>query len=222
MVTEVNVHSWLASRRVDTSPTSKGLIPAEEDFSDDYSTKSSQIVRNELILILIKSVNIPPNPFRVAMLPQRTAATEWWKAQNALEWETIDDVSARTSRSIRKGTRFTETIRKIEALRGLEDGWAGEDSVAPSEETISDALKFIALLPDTVPAPLVTPASDGEIVLEWFADSKKAVVGFEGDGHFGYALFREGKFRPGVEDGSLEENRLPEDFLEYFQSMTET
>jgi hypothetical protein len=67
--------------------------------------------------------------------------------------------------------------------------------------------------------PSVAPASDGEIVLEWLFTSKKAILGFEGDSSFSYAMFINGKYHPGAEEGSVLKGQIPVDFLEYIKTM---
>ncbi len=114
---------------------------------------------------------------------------------------------------------LSDTIRKIESLREIEDGWAGEDSVSPTNAAIGDAITFIASLPHGLPTPSVTPASDGEIIIEWLFEAKKTVLGFEGDGSFSYAMFINGKYRPGAEEGSVLKGQIPADLLDYLKKM---
>lgn len=116
-----------------------------------------------------------------------------------------------------KNSIIYKIIDRIQEFKDLEDGWADEDSVAPSETTIHDAIAFTALLPDNIPEPIISAADDGEIVIEWAKGNKKAVVGFEGDGYFGYTLFKNGKFKPGAEEGCLENGSLPSDLVEYLE-----
>jgi hypothetical protein len=107
----------------------------------------------------------------------------------------------------------------IDELGRLIDGWAGEDSVAPSKQAIEDAQRFASLLPDRVPEPTVCAADDGEILIDWTLAGKKAVVGLEGDGRFGYALYSGGYYKPGSEEGDLSAHDLPSDLKRYLQSM---
>ena len=48
---------------------------------------------------------------------------------------------------------------------------------------------------------------------------KKAVVGLEGDGRFGYALYMGGYYKPGSEEGDLSAHDLPSDLKHYLHSM---
>lgn len=84
---------------------------------------------------------------------------------------------------------------------------------------IHDAITFAALLPDNIPEPTISAAQDGEIVIEWVKGNKKAVAGFEGDGHFGYTLYKNGKFKPGAAEGCLENGSLPSDLVRYLEEM---
>lgn len=83
-----------------------------------------------------------------------------------------------------------------------------------SEAAINDAVTFIARLPESAPMPIVSANEDGELVLEWLMDGKEAIAGFDGDGHFGYTMLIDGKFRPGQDEGSIE-NELPTDLMSY-------
>jgi hypothetical protein len=110
-------------------------------------------------------------------------------------------------------------IEAIETLGKLTEGWSGEDSVAPSEQAIKDARLFASLLPDEIPEPTVCAADDGEILIDWVIADEKAVVGLEGDGRFGYALYRGGRYEPGNQEGDLSAHDLPSDLKAYLQSI---
>jgi len=113
--------------------------------------------------------------------------------------------------------RFSQTVQQLErltesaALEALNDDAAAERRRKAS----ADALTFIAKLPETVPVPTASGAEDGEVVLEWSSGDREAVAGFEGDGCFGYALLKGGKFVPGRHEGVLDERPLPEDLISY-------
>lgn len=80
----------------------------------------------------------------------------------------------------------------------------------------SDSAVFISLLPSGVCAPEVT-ASEDETYCEWAKPNFGALISFEGDGTFGYALLRNGRFEPGeMEVTSILDK--PRDLLEYLKS----
>jgi len=57
---------------------------------------------------------------------------------------------------------------------------------------------------------------DDDIYLEFIKDTKEAVVSFEGDGEFGYALLHSNKFIAGKYKGVVSES-IPKDFCDYFE-----
>ena len=62
-------------------------------------------------------------------------------------------------------------------------------------------------------------ADDGEILIDWVLGDRKGIVGLEGDGRFGYALYHGGRYKPGNQEGDLSEHDLPPDLKGYLQSM---
>lgn len=62
--------------------------------------------------------------------------------------------------------------------------WDGYDGIAPSSETISDALSFIEKLPYGVVEPRPGVSGDGEISLFWENDDIYIDIGFLGDGTY--------------------------------------
>lgn len=114
---------------------------------------------------------------------------------------------------------FSSVIRAIEGLRERAP-LRTKEAVERLNNAVPDALKFVAKLPDTVPAPTVSAAEDGEVVLEWVLGPSQAVAGFEGDGGFGYALLKNGKFAPGEHEGELDDRPLPADLISYLQAQS--
>jgi hypothetical protein len=137
-------------------------------------------------------------------------------AQSAQSGNTVSDGLERAKRDKEIRRRIKEAI---EELRELSDGWAGEGSVAPSNQAIEDAERFVSLLPECPPVPTVCAADDGEILMDWALPDKRAVVGLEGDGGFGYALYIDGGYKPGSEEGDLSVNDIPSDLKSYLQTM---
>jgi len=83
-----------------------------------------------------------------------------------------------------------------------------------------DAAKFFAKLSAKLPKPRISVAEDGEVVVEWIGHNGRAVVDFEGDDHFGYALLRNGRFIAGQHAGDLQAPMLPPDLLQYLDELT--
>jgi len=101
--------------------------------------------------------------------------------------------------------RYIEKIERLEALPGA----------------AADAAWLVFKLPEGLPSPSIVMADDGEIVIEWAEGDKKAVIGLDGDGGFGYALYREGKFRAGDHDGVIG-TALPIDLMTYLNDLKNT
>lgn len=78
-----------------------------------------------------------------------------------------------------------------------------------------DAIEFAEYYPDTKLAPSVWTDNEAEVVLEWILPEKHhAIVSFEGDGQFGYALRFGDQFLPGKAAG-LKPFRPPTDLVRY-------
>jgi len=111
------------------------------------------------------------------------------------------------------------SLKYIDSLAQLKDGWLGEDSEAPKQEYIADARQFLVKLPWGIPEPFIAVASDGEIVFDWLFGSYEATVDFSGGATFGYALCKNGKYVPGEEIGNLLAEKLPSDLIKYLQQL---
>ncbi len=67
----------------------------------------------------------------------------------------------------------------------LEDGWDGHPSdKAPSTEAVYQASNYIEKLPQFLPCPDVSVASDGEVIVFWRAHDLYVDVSFRGREHF--------------------------------------
>lgn len=53
---------------------------------------------------------------------------------------------------------------RLSEMRSLNDGWAGEGSLAPRRETIDNAFELMSLAPEDAE---VTPETNGTVSLEW-------------------------------------------------------
>ena len=79
---------------------------------------------------------------------------------------------------------------------------------------IRDAMKFAVHVPFGLRQPLIWVDDENEIVFEWRFSDRHAVVSFEGDGVFGYALLKGDRFVPGQHRGDLN-SPLPSDLASY-------
>jgi hypothetical protein len=83
------------------------------------------------------------------------------------------------------------------------------------EKAIADAITFVEMLPCEAPDPFVSRAEDGEVVLEWWNHAIvgfNAVVGFDGDGTYGYAIYKS-RWEPGHYEGKVT-SPIPKDLLD--------
>ncbi len=83
-------------------------------------------------------------------------------------------------------------------------------------KSVDDSLQFLAKFPRELPLPNAHYAEDGEIVLEWFFNNKSVVLSITGDGYYGYAILKNGKYVAGQSDGSVNNIITPE-LYEYLQ-----
>jgi hypothetical protein len=82
----------------------------------------------------------------------------------------------------------------------------------------SEALHFLAKLSADSGRPSIWTDSETEIVFEWISGSRHAIVSFEGEGEYGYAIKTEGgRFVPGAFRGDPK-GSLPVDLLEYINA----
>jgi hypothetical protein len=94
------------------------------------------------------------------------------------------------------------------------------DSLLALEKAKADTVIFASKLSPEIQAPTVFTAEDGEVILEWKRGDLHAVVDFQGDGFFGYALLSDGRFIPGEHEGDLSKDTLPADLTTYLKSFS--
>lgn len=80
-----------------------------------------------------------------------------------------------------------------------------------------DARAMANAMPLTVPMPQIWTDSASEIVFEWTAGSSHAVMSFEGDEHFAYAMLVGELFAPGEEAGAVTDG-FPADLASYLDA----
>jgi hypothetical protein len=150
--------------------------------------------------------------FRSISDPETSTTADWTRDARL---RTVGKETSKNEFAAISGANLAAAIRDVAALRNLKDGWADEDSIAPTEAAVGDAVQFLAKLPEGVPQPRISAAADGEIVIEWRYGENEAVVGFDGDGTFGYTLFSNGRFVPGREKGLIYTGDIPYDLVNY-------
>jgi hypothetical protein len=79
---------------------------------------------------------------------------------------------------------------------------------------VDDARKIAYGMPWDFPKPDVWTDGDSEVAFEWKHGVKHAMMSFEGDGIFGYAMRQENRFVPGSSSGDLAAG-FPDDLRNY-------
>jgi hypothetical protein len=119
------------------------------------------------------------------------------------------------------GSNTTNAETKTEAPTYLD--WAVKTVTEFSASTdrlsgaASEALHFLAKLSADSARPSIWTDSETEIVFEWINGPRHAVVSFEGDGEFGYAIKTDGRFVPGAFRGDPR-GSIPADLLEHINA----
>jgi hypothetical protein len=121
-------------------------------------------------------------------------------------------------------TGRNEHLRRLEQILETSGRTVADDPDAQERFHAAkfDAIRFFAKLPANLPKPRTSAAEDGEVVIEWIGHNGRAVVDFEGNDHFGYALLRNGRFTAGEYAGDLQAQELPRDLLRYLDELTPT
>ncbi len=68
-------------------------------------------------------------------------------------------------------TYVTLLEEELAHLSELEDGWAGPDSLAPTQQTVNHVQVLLETHLSYLPFPDITPNENGTVSLEWFRDS---------------------------------------------------
>lgn len=86
---------------------------------------------------------------------------------------------------------------------------------------IDDARSFARAMPFDLPRPNIWTDKETEVAFEWKNNSRHAMVSFEGNQSFGYALRRGNRFVPGAFPGDLTAG-VPRDLLNYLRDNANT
>lgn len=106
-------------------------------------------------------------------------------------------------------------LEQIESYAELPDGWRGEGSFAPTEQTLQEAaellLQISAEMPD-LPRPLISVDEEGFACLHWNSSSLLATISVYGDTT--YSFFSEGYGVVAKSDSELVGAILPQRLIE--------
>lgn len=86
---------------------------------------------------------------------------------------------------------------------------AGNPILAPTEDAVKEALRFLDVLPPRIQTPHIGAADDGEINFSWTGDGVFIDVGFRGDGHIHYYTRVESKAIRGGDEAPFTTRTLP-------------
>jgi hypothetical protein len=86
---------------------------------------------------------------------------------------------------------------------------------------IDDARNFAKSMPFDLPRPNIWTDKETEVAFEWKDNSRHAMVSFEGNQSFGYALRRGNRFVPGAFPGDLSAG-IPRDLVNYLRDKAST
>ncbi|NKC16694.1 MAG: hypothetical protein GKR94_32225 [Gammaproteobacteria bacterium] len=99
--------------------------------------------------------------------------------------------------------------------------WDGYGAAAISQASLYNALRFLDLLPPSLPSPEVTPESDGTVGLEWYKGKDWLFsIDIGGDGKITYA----GMFGEGVQSHGTErfDDSIPQTILSNIRRIYES
>jgi hypothetical protein len=77
-------------------------------------------------------------------------------------------------------------IERVQSFASYPQNWDGAGAGPPIPAAISDAEKFIQLLPDNIARPHVSLAADGEINIKWMVSAANFGVSLYGDSTYFY------------------------------------
>lgn len=112
--------------------------------------------------------------------------------------------------SITPATWLNTAFARVDAYDDVENGWKGEDFLAPSSQTIAEAKELLEQFAVDMPAlsePMISADSDGSICLHWREPPMMATVTAHGDGT--YSFYAEGYGRPARSDSEQIGSPLP-------------
>ena len=112
--------------------------------------------------------------------------------------------------------RKAKAWHEMLSYKGLGDGWDGVESKGISDQTVSIALKFFALLPPDVREPEASASSDGTVDWYWRSGGFGAIVTFFDTGKLVYfAKTDEGE----IKGSMIFDNFIPEELVKYLQKL---
>lgn len=80
--------------------------------------------------------------------------------------------------SVSIGQRQAALFDKIIEARAVaaQDNWDNDGASAVDQQTVDAAIRVLHALPESLPAPEITPETTGEIAFEWYRDRDNVAV----------------------------------------------
>lgn len=103
----------------------------------------------------------------------------------------------------------------VEQEKNLQIAFAALHSLVPNadHDLLEEAAPFYDLVKDMTWQPEVW-SDEGEVAFEWKTPEKHAMVSFDGDGYYGYAMLIDNRFKAGAQEMPMA-NTIPSDLREY-------
>ena len=91
-------------------------------------------------------------------------------------------------------TQLVELRERLEGFTRLPEGWAGDDTIPPSPQTVAYVNRLLSALPDGIMLPYATASEEGEIGLTWFNGDNRFDAIAAPDGYLTWAMKIDGTF----------------------------
>lgn len=138
--------------------------------------------------------------FACTMLIAATAATFTAPQQNLqllTDSTSINSITTKNSFAIEE-TQKEKLASEIRGWSLLDDDWDGEGGLKPVNQSIKEAISFVALLDEKPILPEPMLLSSGHTALFWNEDNLYADIEFLGDGRIAYFIKKNGDKHKGV------------------------
>lgn len=112
-------------------------------------------------------------------------------------------------------SKYSSSQRIADQEERFQKAYAELHEVIPEadKDLLADAANFYDAIQSLAWKPSIW-CDEGEVAFEWKTADKHAIVSFDGESTYGYAMLMDGKFRPGAIDMPAP-NTVPSDLLAY-------
>jgi len=108
-------------------------------------------------------------------------------------------------------------------MHGIMESWDEEEDLHPNEMSITQAVKFMELLPEKIKKPHLShrPYGDEEVAFYWVFDGFYMELDVYPDGTYGYLARTDGWKKEIYGNDIPIETPLPEEIIEWLKEKTE-